>query len=662
MHTKFGLLKVASCCPEVAVGNPHKNVEVIKDMISSIDADILLFPELCITGYTCADLFQQDILISTALKLTYHLSFDVGKKLVVVGLPLFLNGKLYNCAAALSDGKILGLVPKSYIPNYKEFYEKRWFTSGKGISTTLKSSFYDVPFGTDLLFNFEDVTVGIEICEDLWTPIPPSCHQTNSGANILLNLSASNEIVGKSEYRTDLVKNQSGRCVAAYVYASAGPTESTTDLVFGGHCIIANNGHVISETKFDNNKNLQYTIADIDVQKLNHERYSATSLGDDQPNKFHFQKFELLRDEQFKFIDKINGRPFIPNDILTVESRCKDIFNIQCAGLAKRIKQLSDSMLNIGISGGLDSTLALLVAVKTCDMLGKDRRSIRGITMPGFGTTTKTHSNAQKLMAKLGISRENIDIKQMCLQVFNDMGHCPFGIGSAKENPDEPLTMEELQLGLNQLSPNRQDLTFENVQARVRTLMLMSHGFVLGTGDLSELALGWCTYNGDHMSMYNVNCSIPKTLVKFLVDYAADHEFYQDGYHDKEAGIYLILKDIVGTTISPELLPVNNNEIQSTENTLGPYELHDFFLFNFIRHGFSPEKILFLATNAKFSQEYPDDLVKNTLKTFYTRFFKNQFKRSCVPDGPKVGSVSLSPRGDFRMPSDADVKLWLENL
>ena len=661
MQTKFGLVKVASCCPEVAIGNPHKNIEVITSMISRIDADILLFPELCITGYTCADLFQQENLVSTALEATYHMSFGINDKLVVVGLPILFNGKLYNCAAMLSGGKIIGLVPKSYIPNYKEFYEKRWFASGKGISSVLSSNFYDIPFGPDLLFNFEDIIVGVEICEDVWTPIPPSCHQAIAGANILLNLSASNEIVGKSEYRTDLVRNQSGRCVAAYAYASAGPTESTTDLVFGGHCLIANNGHVVCEAKFEMKSH--YVIADIDVQQLNHERYSSTSFGDDLQCVFRVQKFKLSRAEEFKFENKISGNPFVPNGLATIENRCKDIFAIQCAALAKRVRQLSEgSMLNIGISGGLDSTLALLVAVKTCDMLGRDRKSIRGITMPGFGTTTKTQSNADKLMGKLGISKTTIDIKQMCLQIFNDMGHCPFGIGSAKDNPDEPLTMEELQFGLSQLPPNRQDLTFENVQARVRTLMLMSHGFVIGTGDLSELALGWCTYNGDHMSMYNVNCSIPKTLVKLLVNYAADCEFYQDGYHDKEAGVYLILKDIVETTISPELLPVNNDNIQSTEDFLGPYELHDFFLFNFIRHGFSPEKILFLAQNARFDQGYSYNVIKTTLKTFYTRFFKNQFKRSCAPDGPKVGSISLSPRGDWRMCSDADVTLWLENL
>lgn len=657
MHAEFGLVKIASCCPEVAIGNPDKNVEVIKEMISSIDADILLFPELCITGYTCADLFQQEILISRALELTYQLSFDIGKKLVVVGLPILMNGRLYNCAAILSNGKILGLVPKSYIPNYKEFYEKRWFASGKGVSTTIQSNFYNIPFGTDLLFNCGEVVVGVEICEDIWIPIPPSCHQAIAGANILLNLSASNEIVGKSEYRTDLVKNQSARCIAAYAYSSAGPTESTTDLVFGGHCLITENGHILQETKFEKGLESHSVIADIDIQKLDHERH-VTSFGDES-NIFRYQKFELKK--EFKLSDKVDGRPFIPKDIVSVANRCREIFNIQCASLAKRIKQLSSgSMLNIGVSGGLDSTLALLVAVKTCDMIGRDRRTIRGITMPGFGTTTKTRLNADKLMSKLGIMKTTIDIKQMCLQVFNDMGHCPFGIGSAKTDPDEPLTMEELQSGLDKLPPNRQDLTFENVQARVRTLTLMSHGFVIGTGDLSELALGWCTYNGDHMSMYNVNCSIPKTLVKLLVDYAADYEFYQNGYHDKEAAIYVILKDIVATTISPELLPVKNDEVQSTEDALGPYELHDFFLFNFIRHGFSPSKILFLAQHAEFSKEYPLDLIKNTLKTFYVRFFKNQFKRSCVPDGPKVGSISLSPRGDFRMPSDADPSLWLK--
>jgi NAD+ synthase (glutamine-hydrolysing) len=487
-------------------------------------------------------------------------------------------------------------------------------------------------------------------------PIPPSSVQSIAGANILLNLSASNETIGKSAYRTDLVVGQSGRCIAAYAYASSGPTESTTDLVFGGHCLIAENGKLLEESPRVGDggpihRGSYFITQDVDVEKLQADRRSTTSFDDCLKYLSPFRTVDFSLSEEMAGLRRVVvGTPFVPVEGPELHRRCAEIFGIQCAGLAKRIEQLPPGTpLNIGISGGLDSTLSLLVAVKTCDILGVDRRRVRGLTMPGFGTTQRTKTNALALMDHLGISSETIDISGLALQTFREMHYAPFGIDCRE------LDVEAFRAALARVPAEaRQDLTFENVQARLRTFLLMSKGFVVGTGDLSELALGWCTYNGDHMSMYNPNCSIPKTLVKFLVHYAATDEFPEGPTRDT-------LLSIVGTTISPELLPISAaGEIeQSTEATLGPYELHDFILYNVVRCGYSPEKILFLGEYARFTQPYTGDQVERALRTFYRRFFSQQFKRSCMPDGPKVGTVSLSPRGDWRMPSDADPSTWL---
>jgi NAD+ synthase (glutamine-hydrolysing) len=487
-------------------------------------------------------------------------------------------------------------------------------------------------------------------------PIPPSSAQAIAGANLLLNLSASNETIGKSRYRTDLVVGQSGRCIAAYAYSSSGPTESTTDLVFGGHCLIAENGLLLKESSRVGDggpidRGTRYITADVDVQRLQTDRRSTTSFDDCAK---YLTSRRAVRFPSRPTMDGLKrvvvGTPFVPRANAELDRRCAEIFGIQCAGLAKRIEQLPPtSRLNIGISGGLDSTLSLLVAVKTCDLLGSPRSRIDGLTMPGFGTTQRTRRNALDLMDHLGVSSETIDISPLALETFKELHHAPFGIDCSR------LDVDAFKAALAQVPRERRhDLTFENVQARLRTFLLMSRGFVIGTGDLSEMALGWSTYNGDHMSMYNPNASIPKTLVKFLVEYVAMHEFEAGPVRDT-------LLSIVATTISPELLPMAaSGEIeQSTEETIGAYELHDFFLFNTVRCGFAPEKILFLADHATFTRSYDRETLERTLLTFYRRFFSQQFKRSCLPDGPKVGTVSLSPRGDWRMPSDADAGAWL---
>jgi NAD+ synthase (glutamine-hydrolysing) len=500
------------------------------------------------------------------------------------------------------------------------------------------------------------LVVGVEICEDLWVPVPPSALQAMAGATVLVNLSASNETIGKSRYRTDLVVGQSGRCVSAYAMAGCGPTESTTDVVFGGHCLIAENGVLLAESPRVGDghpvRRDSYAITrDVDVARLRTDRRVMTSFDDSLSSLRPFRRVGFALSPAMEGLHRdVPGTPFVPSGP-ELHRRCAEIFGIQCAGLAKRIEQLpGGNPLNIGISGGLDSTLSLLVAVTTCDMLGLDRRLVHGLTMPGFGTTQRTRTNALDLMDHLGVSSETIDISALALDAFREMGHAPFGIDV------RGMDVEAFRAALARVpADSRSDLTFENVQARLRTFLLMSKGFVVGTGDLSELALGWCTYNGDHMSMYNPNCSIPKTLVQFLVRFVAMNQ-YPDG------PVRRTLLSIVETTISPELLPASlAGEIeQSTEATLGPYELHDFILYNAVRCGHSPAKILFLSQFARFTTEYPRDVVERTMRTFYTRFFRQQFKRSCVPDGPKVGTVSLSPRGDWRMPSDADPAEWLE--
>ena len=658
---RFGFIRVTAVSPKVALANPVANaLEVVRVVDELPDSDIVVFPELGLTGYTCADLFGQTTLLEAAIEGALRIAEKTRGRsgLVVVGLPLAVGNALYNCALAISEGKMLGVVPKQFLPNYKEFYERRWFTAANGREPSeIDLGGIRVAFGTDLLFEGgRNLTVGIEICEDLWMPIPPSSSQALAGATLLLNPSASNETVGKCRYRTDLIVGQSGRCIAGYVYAGAGPSESTTDVVFGGHCLIAENGVLLMESRRVGDggplvRGTQWITRDIDVDRLASERRTTSSFDDG------WKRFPSYRTIPFAVANTMKGllrevpaSPFVPSNPKELRARCAEIFEIQCAGLSRRIEQLpAGTPLNIGISGGLDSTLALLVAVKACDSLDIPRTKIRGLTMPGFGTTQRTKSNALSLMEHLGVASETIDITPLALQTFRELGHKPFGI--AVDGVDPSAFRDAIGRVPKE---KRHDLTFENVQARLRTFLLMSRGFVIGTGDLSELALGWCTYNGDQMSMYNPNGSIPKTLVKSLVRYAAEHEFEPGTVRDT-------LFSVVETTISPELLPVSiAGEIeQSTEETIGPYELHDFFLYHAVRAGFSPEKILFLSGHAAFTRLYAQAEVKKTLRTFYKRFFTQQFKRSCMPDGPKVGSVSLSPRGDWRMPSDADPSAWL---
>lgn len=694
---KYGFARITVASTICSVGNPEKNANEVISVLKNVeDSDIVVFPELNITGYTCADLFRQELLLRRAEQAVAKIASaltarrsSLYSQLIFIGVPIPVGGQLYNCAVAINGTKIVGIIPKQNIPNYNEFYESRWFRGASGDEPkTIQYAGETVPFGTDLIFdNQKGLSVFAEICEDVWMPIPPSSYASIMGANVLVNLSASNETVAKCAYRTDLISNQSGRCVAAYAYASAGPTESTTDLVFGGHCLIAENSHVIAETARvgDGNgliRESKWATADVDVEKLMTERRLLSSFGEARrliSNKYRTINIVSLNAKQEGLLRKVSGTPFVPKDQTTLNNRCAEITGIQLAGLAKRIESIPSKRSYIGVSGGLDSTLALLVAVEAYRALGLTLDHITGLTMPGFGTTTRTRNNAVHMMEILGINHKEIDIRQMCIETFVSMNHKPFGIDlidvAESEIAGYPVhyTADQLSDLLQHLTPEqieKGDLVFENVQARIRTMLLMSHGFVLGTGDLSELALGWCTYNGDHMSMYNVNCSIPKTLVKFLVDHYAEHRLNRVNGHpiDDRSGIsdptnrlYNTLKDIVATTISPELLPHSADQItQSTEDNIGPYELHDFFLVNFVRNGFSPEKILFLSDHADFSVDYPREFREKILRLFLKRFFSQQFKRSCVPDGPKVGSVSLSPRGDWRMPSDADVEMWLQ--
>ena len=654
-----GFVRVTAASHPTAIGNPLANAAAcIEALRSHAESDVIVFGELSLSGYTCGDLFAQEQLLHSCLQGLQSIAAAVGQQLVVVGLPLRVEGKLYNCAAAIFDGEVLGFVPKQYLPNYQEFYEARWFCGADGSEPghVELDAIGTVPFGIDLLVQWDQLIVGMELCEDLWMPVPPSSLQAASGANLLLNLSASNELIGKAAWRKTLIRSQAGRCLAAYAYASAGPTESSTDVVFGGHCLIVENGAVLAESERVGEQGCGWlehsdATADVDLQKLTHDRQIAVSWQQaTQRLRADFRRIEIEAPRQNSgSLRRVNARPFVPAEGPELHLRCAEIFGIQCAALAQRLRKLPEDMkLNIGVSGGLDSTLALLVAAKTCEQQGWPSSRIHAITMPGFGTTDKTLSAAHELMGHLSVDSEEIDIRTLCLDTFRALQHQPFGI----EIGDQSLEQFVEQLG--RLSRDKlSDLVFENVQARTRTLILMSRGFVLGTGDLSEQALGWSTYNGDHMSMYNVNTSIPKTLVRFLVRYLAEHQF--TGAASK------CLLEVADTPISPELLPPSQDgEIQQrTEESIGSYELHDFFLYQLIRYGTSPQRILQLASLAEFSQPFSEDEICETLKTFLKRFFANQFKRSCVPDGPKVGSVSLSPRGDWRMPSDADVQAWL---
>lgn len=645
----YGFVKVASATPKIKVANPRFNAEQIVNLAWDADekrAALIVFPELSLTGYTCNDLFNQKTLLDESLDALNYLAFKTKhiSTAILVGLPLSIDRKLYNCAVVLQQGKVLGVVPKMYLPNYKEFYEKRHFTSGHEIcknKRTIKLFGEEVPFG-HLLFHSSqfDFNFGIEICEDLWVNIPPSSYLTLQGADIIANLSASNEVVGKAEYRKDLILNQSGRCMCGYIYSSSGVHESTTDIVFSGDCLIAENGSLLNRSKRFNREG-SVIYADIDVEKLVMERQMNKSYADNSEftESIELQTVELNYRHNYEIditaerLDRIIERnPFVPNNLVAINERCEEIFNIQVAGLAKRLEHTGMNKVVIGVSGGLDSTLALLVTTKTFELLGLPSENIYGITMPGFGTTDRTYQNALYLMKSLNISTKEINIKDACIQHFKDIDH------------DAAV----------------HDITYENTQARERTQLLMDisnkvGGLVIGTGDLSELALGWCTYNGDHMSMYAVNSSIPKTLVKFLVRWVADNEV------DEETS--RILHDIVDTPVSPELLPPDENgQIQQkTEDNIGPYELHDFFIYYVLRYGMTPEKILLLAKKG-YEDKYSEEEIKKWLRVFYRRFFTQQFKRSCMPDGIKVGSVSLSPRGDWRMPSDADMQIWINRI
>lgn len=638
-----GFVKVAAAVPELRVADCGYNAVKIINMINEAEmagAQIVVFPELAITAYTCSDLFHQQLLIKGAEAALIKVAEETRELDIVsiVGMPLMSENQLFNCAVVIQCGEILGVVPKTYIPGYKEFYEERWFASGaKALKPCINISGLDIPFGTDLLFEStkpDPVSFGIEICEDLWTPIPPSSYQAIAGASILFNLSASNEIIAKAEYRRELVRQQSGKCVAGYVYVSSGVDESTTDVVYGGHALIAENGGILSESeRFLRTSHM--TISEIDVQRLMNDRIKNTSFMEGQPSK-SFRKINLLLEsldlDKTGFTRTVDPHPFVPSEKSARDIRCREIFAIQTTGLAKRLVHTGIKNVVLGISGGLDSTLALIVAVKTFDMLKIPAENITAVTMPGFGTTDITYENAVQLIRSFGASFREIDIKQACMQHFADIGH----------------------------DPSIHDVTYENVQARERTQILMDiankqGGLVIGTGDLSELALGWCTYNGDHMSMYSVNCSIPKTLVKYLVQWAADNVTERTSAE--------VLLRILATPITPELLPPDENGgiQQKTEDIVGPYELHDFFLYHMLRYGAPPKKIAFLAGKA-FRGVYDADTINLWLRTFYRRFFAQQFKRSCLPDGPKVGTISLSPRGDWRMPSDASAGLWLKEL
>ena len=642
-----GLIKVATALPRVEVANVTFNTQDIENLIVKAEGkgvEILCFPELALTAYTCQDLFAQQLLLDEAeqglLKLL-ELSRNV-QLAVVVGVPVSHRGMLFNCAAVVQQGKIFGLVPKTYLPNYHEFYEKRWFSSASALShnESIRICGQTTVIGVEQLFHIHDATFGIEICEDLWAPVPPSNNLALQGAEIMLNLSASNDLVGKTDYVRQLVKGQSARCHCAYLYAGAGFGESTQDLVFGGRAFITENGTILAEsTQFSLEP--QLIISEVDIELLRSERRSNTSFSQSiaqqtaQQMPFRVAELEMVLREQAS-TRTYDPLPFVPQGA-QLATRCHEILNIQSLGLAKRLKHTHTNHLVVGISGGLDSTLALLIAVHTFDLLGLERKGIVGITMPGFGTTDRTYNNALLLMKELRITIREIPIAAAVHQHFADINH-----------------NEEVH-----------DVTYENSQARERTQILMDvanqvGGMVLGTGDLSELALGWATYNGDHMSMYAVNASIPKTLVKHLVRWVADNIM--------EAGCHDVLLDIVDTPISPELLPADQQGqiTQKTEDLVGPYELHDFFLYYTLRYGFKPSKIFRLAVSAFSTSDasrnvcsYPETTIAHWLHVFFRRFFQQQFKRSCLPDAPKVGSCSLSPRGDWRMPSDASANIWL---
>ena len=636
----YGFVKVASAIPRVRVADCAFNASQIEKEIIIADGkgvEIIVFPELCLTGYTCGDLFAHSLLLESAeLGLMQILNNTRQLDIIsILGVPVPLNGMLLNAAVVIQKGKVLGVVPKTYLPNYKEFYEKRWFTSASEVMEPMvRLCGQNVPLNACLLFDTAGTTFGIELCEDLWAPIPPSSALALQGAEIIFNLSADNEGVGKHNYLRSLIAQQSARCIAGYVFSSCGFGESTTDVVFAGNALIYENGTLLASGKRFSFEE-QVVTSEIDVERLRTERRVNTTFASCRAQTAQgvarHVATEYVNARDLQLTRTFDPHPFVPQGPM-LDERCEEIFSIQVSGLAQRLTHTHAKSAVVGISGGLDSTLALLVCVQTFDKLGVSRKGIIGVTMPGFGTTDRTHSNAVDLMESLGVTIREVSIKDACLQHFKDIGH----------------------------NPEVHDVTYENSQARERTQILMdianqTNGLVIGTGDLSELALGWATYNGDHMSMYGVNASVPKTLVKHLVKWVAENGM-------GEASRKTLL-DIVDTPISPELIPADEdgNIRQITEDLVGPYELHDFFLYYFLRFGFAPSKIYFLAVRT-FKGVYDEETVKKWLQTFCRRFFNQQFKRSCLPDGPKVGSVSLSPRGDWRMPSDASSALWLNDV
>lgn len=634
--SQYGFIRAGVAVPYLQVANPTFNIEQMRHLImkaSDRKVQVLVFPELCVTGYSAGDLFNQRLLLESAEEELCHLlqATKETKMLIAVGMPIMADNQLFNGAVMIHEGQILGAIPKTFIPNYSEFYEKRWFASAVNrISHKVKLCGIEVPFNENLLFKDEnsELVVGIELCEDLWMPIPPSSHHAQHGANLILNLSASNEIVGKAEYRRNLVTQQSARCMAAYCYTSAGNSESTTDVVFGGHAMIAENGSLLAEDRMNDEEML--LIRDLDIELLSNDRRKFNSfMGNVDPKSYETVSFRLTSHSVPCLERHTNPQPFVPSSKEDRDERCLEIFRIQAAGLAQRLAKTGIKKAVLGISGGLDSTLALLVTCAAFEKLKLPKENIIGITMPGFGTSGRTFGNSQDLMRGLEVTTQEISIKEACIQHLTAIGH--------------------------DLSVH--DITYENAQARERTQILMDisnqvGGLVVGTGDLSELALGWCTYNGDQMSMYGVNSGIPKTLVRYLVTWYAERS---DHPMAKKA-----LLDILDTPVSPELLPLDEkgNIQQKTEDVVGPYLLHDFFLYNMLRFGYTPSKIVLLAENA--FENYERKEIVRWLKVFCKRFFTQQFKRSAMPDGVKVGSISLSPRGDWRMPSDASAEIWLQ--
>ncbi len=636
----YGFVKVAAAVPHIKVADCRFNAEHIESLIAVAEGkgvQIITFPEMSFTGYTCGDLFGQQLLLEEAeMGLMQVLSntrqLDI---IAIVGMPVVVNSIVTNAAVVIQKGKIIGVVAKTYLPNYKEFYEQRWFTSALQLMTDrVRLCGQQVPIGNNLLFETAETTFGIEICEDLWATIPPSSSLALQGAEIIFNLSADNEGISKYHYLCSLISQQSARCITGYVFSSCGFGESSTDVVFAGNGLIYENGTLLARSeRFCLDE--QLVISEIDVERIRAERRINTTFAANQGNlngqRPIILSTEFTNSKELILTRNVPLHPFIPQES-ELNERCEEIFSIQVNGLAQRLVHTKAQTAVVGISGGLDSTLALLVCIKTFDKLGLPRKDILGITMPGFGTTDRTYHNAVSLMHSLGVTTREINIKDACIQHFKDIGH----------------------------NINVHDVTYENSQARERTQILMdianqTNGIVIGTGDLSELVLGWATYNGDHMSMYGVNASIPKTLVKYLVKWVAENDVDNASQHT--------LLDIVDTPISPELIPANEHgEIQQkTEDLVGPYELHDFFLYYFLRFGFRPSKIYYLA-NIAFKNIYGKETIKKWMATFFRRFFNQQFKRSCLPDGPKVGSISISPRGDWRMPSDANPTLWLREI